>query len=139
MSSLRVLLSLSLLSLLLLSEASAQQKHRSIWDSPDWTATPLPKEWRVARPSPKQRDLAAFKRWNFATRRISQVIARFGPPDRYMVTTKPRKPDVVIYDLPSGHHVVFYAVRPLGDYFLGGIIVDSTGQLVKIDQSSGNR
>lgn len=130
---------LLLSTLLLVCDAAAQKKPHRIWTSPEWTAKPLPAPWRVKRPPVKQRDLAAFERWDFATRRISAVIARFGPPDRYSVTDKPGKPDVVIYDLSSGHHVAFFAVRPLGEYFLGGVIVDSTGRLVKLDKGLTNR
>ena len=130
---------LLLSAVLVVCDAAAQKKPHRIWTSPEWTAKPLPVPWRVKRPPVKQRDLAAFERWDFTTMRISDVIARFGPPDRYLVTAKPGKPDVVIYDLSSGHHVAFYATRPLGEHFLGGVIVDSTGRLVKLDKGLTNR
>jgi hypothetical protein len=108
-------------------------KLREIWASREYTSAPVPAEWIPPVAAVPEKSLSAFE--NYSTGDgfvISNFIARFGIPSRYLVARRRNDHDFLIYDLPSGHAVALYAAKPPGKNFAAIAIIDSAGTLVKL-------
>ena len=103
-----------------------------MWASRHYARKPFPSEWRVDAAPSTIHDLESFQQWPARTVKIQDVVAQFGIPDRYLVTTRPEKPNFLIYDLPSGHAVAFYVTQPPRDQFSAGVIIDARGKLLRL-------
>jgi hypothetical protein len=63
---------------------------------------------------------------------IRAVVDRFGTPDRYLVSRRGDESDFLIYDLPSGHAVALYVLRPPEDHFAAAVIIDANGKDLRL-------
>jgi hypothetical protein len=129
MRSLRVL-ALLRATVIAASAASDQTALRRLWASRAYSPAPIPAEWRVD--GVRARDLSAFEQWDGRTIRVSDVIARFGTPDRYLVARRAGNQDFLVYDLPLGHTAAFHLSRGGREHFLAGVIIDPRGKLLRL-------
>jgi|SRR5438046_8215132 len=116
------------------SADSGETGLRALWASRAYLAKPLPESWRPEKVPPSERDVSAFQRFNFKLDSLSipKFLARYGLPNRYLVTQRQGKNDFLIYDLPSGHAVALYVNKPPRDEFSALVIIDSRGRQVTL-------
>ena len=112
------------------SAASDQTALRRLWASRAYSPAAIRAEWRVD--GVRARDLSAFERWDGRTILVSDVVARFGTPDRYLVARRAGDQDLLIYDLPSGHTAAFHLSRGRREQFLAGVVIDARGKLIRL-------
>ena len=107
---------------------------RSLWASPDYSAKPFPGAWRPKKFPSTARDVLAFKKFDLKSTgvSISNFVARYGIPDRYLVSQQSNGQHFLIYDLPSGHSVALYVHKPPYNTFAAIVIIDSAGNLVRL-------
>ena len=120
---------LLLVTMIATSAASDQTALRRRWASRAYSSAAVPAEWRVD--GVRARDLSAFVRWDGRTTLVSDVVARFGTPDRYLIARRAGDQDLLIYDLPSGHTAAFHLSKRR-EHFLAGVVIDAKGKLLRL-------
>jgi hypothetical protein len=107
---------------------------RKMWASRHYTTNSVPTAWRPAKIPATASDVSAFERFSLQTDSISisEFIARYGLPSRYLTTKKDEGQDFLIYDLPSGHAVALYVPKPPAGTFAACVIITSDGSLVRL-------
>lgn len=120
-----------------LSAAAAESDKttlRKLWSTNQYSTNSLPSAWRPADIPATESNLSAFV--NFSLREnslsISNFIAKYGLPNRYLSTKQNNGQDFLIYDLPSGHSVALYVSKPPATTFGACAIITANGSLVKL-------
>jgi hypothetical protein len=121
-----------LLSVAPLLVAAEKDTLRRVWASPAYEKKQFPEAWRPAIVPPTEGVVAAFKAYELKSLSIRAFVARYGMPDRYLVTQKKEGQDFLIYDLPSGHCVAIYVPKPPHESFSAIVIIDSAGDIVRL-------
>jgi hypothetical protein len=103
------------------------------WKSGEYIQQPFPSEWCTLDMPATVRNLAAYQRYKPKTLSIREVISHFGMPDRYLASAKATYSGVrwLIYDLPDGSAVGFYLPVRASEYWGTGVILDSSGRLLR--------
>jgi hypothetical protein len=105
---------------------------RPLWASRAYNAKPLPAAWHSKTVARTERDVAAFQAFSSRSLSITNFLATYGLPDRYLVTARRGGQDFLIYDLPSGHSVALYVPKPPAKLFAAIVIIDVRGDLVRL-------
>jgi len=113
-----------------LSAADERDLYQSLWRSDRFVQEALPDSLRPPHPPPTERDIATFQRYSPDVIRFTDIIARFGIPDRYLMQLPRRRGRWIVYDLPRGNAVGFYAIAPYEDGWVAGVIVDARGRVL---------
>src|SRR5262245_5255281 len=102
---------------------------RKMWASSQYTTNSFPVAWRPAKMPATASDVRVFERFSVPTdsMSVSNFVARFGLPSRYLTTKRADGQDFLIYDLPSGHAVALYVYNPTNDHFGACVIITSDG------------
>jgi hypothetical protein len=114
--------------------AKEKDYYHPLWASRAYVPKPFPAEWRPQNPPQTETDLAAFEKYDLRVDPFSirAFVARYGIPQRYLVSTGGSKQNFLIYDLPSGHSVALYVYKPPADTIEAAIIIDSHGKLLRL-------
>ena len=107
---------------------------RKIWASSRYTTNSVPVAWRPAKIPATASDVHAFESFSLQAEGLSitNFIAKYGLPSRYLTTKRDGDHDFLIYDLPSGHAVALYAPNPPAGYFAACVIIASDDSLVRL-------
>jgi len=107
---------------------------RKTWASSRYTTNSVPAAWRPTKIPATASDVRAFESFSLQAQGLSitNFIARYGLPSRYLTTKRDGEHDFLIYDLPSGHAVALYAPKPPADSFAACVIITSDGSLVRL-------
>jgi hypothetical protein len=107
---------------------------RKAWASSRYTTNSLPAAWRLTRFPATASDVRSFDSFSLQAEGLSitNFIAKYGLPSRYLTTKREGQHDFLIYDLPSGHAVALYVSKPPTDIFSACVIVTSDGALVRL-------
>src|SRR6185503_7849541 len=106
---------------------------RKMWASSHYTTNSFPAAWRPAKIPVTPSDVSVFERHSYKDgMSVSNFVARFGLPTRYLTTKRADGQDFLIYDLSSGHAVALYVYNPTNDHFGACVIIRSDGSLVKL-------
>jgi hypothetical protein len=107
---------------------------RKIWASSHYTTNSVPAAWRPTKIPTTASDVRTFESFLLQAQglSISNFIAKYGMPSRYLTTERDGDHDFLIYDLPSGHAVALYVPKPPASSFAACVIITSDGSLVKL-------
>ena len=106
---------------------------RKMWASSQYTTNSIPTAWRPAKIPATTSDVRAFESFSHTEGlSITNFIAKYGLPHRYLTTKQADGQDFLIYDLPSGHAVALYVYNPTNDHFGACVIITSDGSLVRL-------
>jgi len=108
-----------------------QTELRALWRSSLYSSKAVPTAWLPASVPPTERDKHAFQqsKQRFTT---TTLIARFGLPDRYLVSQMPDKNDFLIYDLPSGVSVAVYVSEPPAQSISAIAVINAKGEMISL-------
>jgi hypothetical protein len=107
---------------------------RKMWASSHYTTNSFPAAWRPTKFPATASDVRSFESFSLHAESLSitNFIAKYGLPSRYLTTKRADGQDFLIYDLPSGHAVALYVPKPPGDTFAACVIITSDGSLVRL-------
>ena len=107
---------------------------RKIWASSRYTTNSIPAAWRPAKIPATASDVSVFESFSLRTEGLSitNFIAKYGLPSRYMTSKRDDDWDYLIYDLPSGHAVALYVPKPPAKTFGACILITSDDSLVRL-------
>jgi hypothetical protein len=98
-----------------------------------YSTQPLPSAWTssLAKRSLALSDVARQAK---PPMRVSEFIARFGLPDRYLVPTQPQRgySSMLVYDLSSGHTVILHVGTPPLQSIGAIVVLDRDGKQVRL-------
>ena len=97
---------------------------RELWRSGGYKSKAVPELWRPKNIPPTVRDITAFVGLKLQCVYITNFIAAYGLPDRYLAAKKQKGQDFLLYDLPSGHTAALYVPKPPAEVF--GVPIDWT-------------
>lgn len=114
--------------------AAGETTLRSLWASPNYCAKPYPEKWRPEQFPSTVREIVVFKIFDLKSTGVSitNFVARFGVPDRYLVAKQNNGQNFLVYDFPTGHSVGLYVHAPPNNQFSAIVIIDSAGNLVRL-------
>lgn len=113
---------------------AAADKTTKLWASPHDTTNSFPSVWRPITVPPTVSDVRQFEQFSWRTDglSISNFVARYGLPSRYLTTQRTQQWDFAIYDIPSGHTVAPYVPKPPARGFGACVIIKPDGELTSL-------
>ena len=107
---------------------------RKAWASGYYATNSIPAAWRPAHIPATETNVTAYEHFSLRHESllITNFIARYGLPNRYLTTQKTGRENFLVYDLPSGHAVALYVTKPPDDRFGACVIITSDGSLVSL-------